>query len=212
MGDALGPLFVDKPEFHFLWILGLAAAAFAAGVAVYVLIRGRIAGEFGLVGLAVIPGFVLLSANLEMLDRSRETQFCGSCHEPMAPLVASLKQDNGSLASIHYQSGAIKGATACYTCHSGYGLAGDVTAKRAGISHMWHELRGSYEYPLAMRSPFDIAACLDCHRHAPKFRAVPFHMDPVVQAQLVAHELSCTGTCHPAAHPAEALNGSGGKR
>jgi hypothetical protein len=212
MGESLGPLFVDKPEFHVLWILGLVAAAVAAGVAIYALLRGRISGDFGLVGLAVIPGFVLLTANLEMLWRSTETRFCGSCHEPMAPLVASLMQDNGSLASIHYQSGAIKGDTACYTCHSGYGLAGDIAAKRAGIGHMWHEMWKSYEYPLSMRSPFDIESCLDCHRHAPKFRAVPFHMDAEVQAQLVSRELSCVGTCHPAAHPPEALNGSGAKR
>ena len=45
---------------------------------------------------------------------------------------------------------------------------------------MWHELRGSYEYPLAMNRPFDIDACLDCHRHAPRFRAVPAHTDPEI--------------------------------
>ncbi|HXZ84001.1 MAG TPA: NapC/NirT family cytochrome c [Myxococcota bacterium] len=212
MGEALGPLFVPKPQFHLLWILGLAAAAGAIGIALYALIRGRLSARLGLAGLGVLPGFVLLIADLDMLDRSKELRFCGSCHEPMAPLVASLQEVNGSLASIHYQSGAIKGDTACYTCHSGYGLLGDVAAKRAGLSHMWHELRGSYEYPLAMKGPFDIDACLDCHRHAPKFRAVAFHTDPETQARLVARELSCTGTCHPSAHPAESLNGSGTRK
>ena len=77
---------------------------------------------------------------------------------------------------------------------------------------MWHELRGTYEYPLAMRRPFDIDSCLDCHRHAPKFRAVEAHMDPDLQKALVAREMSCTGACHPSAHPPEALNGSGTKR
>ena len=126
--------------------------------------------------------------------------------------MAAVIDANDSLASIHYQSGAIKGKTACYTCHSGYGLQGDLIAKTAGLRHMWHEYWGSYEYPLVMNRPFDIDACLDCHRHAPKFRAVSFHSDPDTQAQLASRELSCTGACHPSAHPPEALNGSGAKR
>jgi hypothetical protein len=207
MGEDLGPLFAAKPQFHPLWTLGLAAAAVALGFALYALVRGRVSAELGLFGLVAVPGFALLVANLVMLDRAREVTFCGSCHEPMAPLVASLMEPNGFLASNHYQSGAIKGETACDTCHTGYGLLGDFAAKRAGLSHMWHELWGSYEYPLAMKTPFDIDSCLDCHRHSPKFRAVPFHTDPETQRLLVSRQISCTGACHPAAHPPDALNG-----
>jgi hypothetical protein len=212
MGGELGPLFEAKPHLHLLWIFGLSAAALAAGIALRALIRGQVSRELGLTGLVVIPGFALVIANLDLLDRSTETHFCGSCHEPMAPIVASLSAPGESLASIHYQSGAIKGETACYTCHSGYGLSGDFAAKLAGLSHMWHELWGSYEYPLALKRPFDIDACLDCHQHAPKFQAVVFHLDPDTQKALVAREMSCTGACHPSAHPAEARNAPGTKR
>jgi cytochrome c-type protein NapC len=212
MESAFGPLFVDKPQIHLLWILALIAAAAAIGLAAYALIRGHVAAELGLLGLVVAPAVAVLLSNLEVVNRSQELEFCGSCHEPMAPLVAAVIEPNGSLASIHYQSGAISGDTACYTCHSGYGILGDFAAKRAGIGHMWHELRGSYDYPLAMNRPFDIDACLDCHRHAPKFRAVPTHTDPDTQKMLVSRELSCTGACHPSAHPPEALNGSGTAR
>lgn len=212
MGEELGPLFAAKPQIHLLWGLGIAATAVAFGFALFALLRGRVSGEVGLFGLVGMPGVALLIANLVILDRSQEVVFCGSCHEPMAPLVASMKTPNESLASIHYQSGAIKGETACYTCHSGYGLAGDFAAKSAGLRHMWHELWGSYRYPLALNKPFDIDSCLDCHRHSPKFRAVPFHTDPDIQKALVSREMSCTGACHPSAHPAEALNGSGTKK
>jgi hypothetical protein len=205
----LGPLFVDKPQIHLLWILALIAVIAAIALAGYALIRGRVSRELGLAGLVVVPGVAVLLANLETANRSQEMAFCGSCHEPMAPVVASVIEPNGSLASNHYQSGAIKGDTACYTCHSGYGILGDFTAKRAGLGHMWHELRGSYDYPLAMNRPFDIDACLDCHRHAPKFRAVALHTDGETQTLLASRELSCTGACHPSAHPPEALNGSG---
>jgi len=212
MEPDLGPLFVEHSQLHLLWTLTLIAAAGAVGFALYALVRGSVTRELGLAGLVLLPGVAVLLANLEVVDRSKEMRFCGSCHEPMAPLVKAVMEENDSLASIHYQSGAIQGKTACYTCHSGYGLLGDVNAKRAGLRHMWHEYWESYEYPLAMNKPFDIGACLDCHRHAPKFRAVPFHSDPDTQAQLVSGELSCTGACHPSAHPPKALNGSGGKR
>jgi hypothetical protein len=212
MGEDLGPLFAAKPHLHLLWGLGIAASAIALGFALWALVRGRVAGEVGLFGLVAMPSFALLIANLAILDGAQETRFCGSCHEPMAPVVASLTADNGSLASIHYQSGAIKEETACYTCHSGYGLLGDFSAKRAGLRHMWHRFWGTYEYPLAMNQPFDIDSCLDCHRHSPKFQAVPFHTDPDTQKALVAREMSCTGACHPSAHPAEALAGPGGPR
>ena len=212
MEAELGPLFVDKPEIHLLWIVALIAAAASIGLAVYALVRGHVSRELGLAGLVLLPGVALLLSNLDTANQSQEMKFCGSCHEPMAPVVASVIEANGSLASNHYQSGAIKGDTACYTCHSGYGLAGDVAAKRAGLGHMWHELRGSYDYPLAMNRPFDIDACLDCHRHAPKFRAVALHTDPDTQKLLASRELSCTGACHPSAHPPEALNGSVAQR
>jgi ferredoxin len=212
MADDLGPLFAAKPEYHLVAMLGLAACAVVAAIALSALIRGRVSRELGLAGLAVVPGFVLVLANLHVLDQSKSVRFCGSCHEPMAPIVASMIAANDSLASIHYQSGAAKSSDACYTCHSGYGLLGDFAAKRAGLTHMWHQLWGTYEYPLTLKRKFDIDSCLDCHRHAPKFRAVEAHSDKDLQAMLVSGEMTCTGTCHPSAHPAEALNGSGGKK
>jgi hypothetical protein len=116
----------------------------------------------------------------------------------MAPLVKAVMEENDSLASIHYQSGAIQGKTACYTATAATDCS--ATSRQArGLRHMWHEYWGSYEYPLKMNRPFDIGACLDCHRHAPKFRAVPFHNDPDTQAQLASGELTCTGGCHPSA-------------
>jgi hypothetical protein len=211
VAEDLGPLFATQTGIHLVWFVALAAAAVAIGVALYALVRGRVSREVGLAGLALVPGFALLLANLELLDHSKDVRFCGSCHEPMAPLVASMIHPTDSLASIHYRAAPSRVRRLRYTCHSGYGLLGDVAAKRAGLTHMWHQLRGSYEYPLAMRRPFDIDACLGCHRHAPRFRAVEAHMDKDLQAALVAHEMSCTGACHPAAHPPDALNGSGTK-
>lgn len=211
MGGELGPLFAARHEPHLLWIVGLAAVALAACFALSALLRGRMSRELGLVGLAVAPLLALGLAGVDLANRSTEVRFCGSCHEPMAPVVASVLAPGESLASLHYQSGAVKASTACYACHSGYGIQGDFAAKLVGLRHMWRELWGTYRYPLALKKPFDIDACLECHAHTPKFRAVSFHTDPDTQALLVARQLSCTGACHPSAHPAESLNGPGGR-
>ena len=209
MVEELGPLFVNPPETHFLWIVAAATALATTGLALYGLVRGSVRAELLVGGLILLPAFLLVLANLVVLDQSKETEFCGSCHEPMAPVVASLAEDNGSLAAIHYRRGAIKGETACYTCHSGYGLAGDLAAKTAGLGHMWARLTDHYDLPLAMRAPFDIDSCLDCHRGAQSFRDVPSHSDREIQERLMSRELSCTTVCHPAAHPEGARQGTG---
>ncbi len=72
---------------------------------------------------------------------------------------------------------------------------------------MVHTVTGRYELPLKMWKPFNINACLACHAESTRFRAVEAHRIPDIQKALVAREMGCTGVCHPAAHPAEALSG-----
>jgi len=125
----------------------------------------------------------------------------------MTPVLKSLQSNDGSLASTHYARGLVPHDEACFTCHSGYGIWGGVDAKMAGVRHMTHSVTGNYPIPLAKNGPFDIDSCLGCHAFASNFRAVEAHRDPDLQQQLVTRELSCTGACHPAAHPPEALMG-----
>jgi len=61
--------------------------------------------------------------------------------------------------------------------------------------------------PRELNGPFDIASCLGCHAGAASFRDVEAHQDPDVQQALLSHTMACTGACHPAAHPEEALTG-----
>jgi hypothetical protein len=96
---------------------------------------------------------------------------------------------------------------ACFVCHSGYGIWGTLDAKMAGLMHMVRTATGYYMLPIALNWPFDIDACLGCHATAQRFRAVDMHQDPDIQKALVAREMSCTGVCHPAAHPDAALTG-----
>jgi hypothetical protein len=141
-----------------------------------------------------------------MMEKSKEVSFCGSCHV-MTPIVASLEANDGSLASIHYTRGLVAHDQACFTCHSGYGIWGGVDAKMAGVMHMVRAATGRYTLPIKHNGPFDIDSCLGCHAFAPSFRAVEAHQDPDLQKQLLSREMSCTGICHPAAHPETALTG-----
>ncbi len=203
----LGPLFVHPATDHYLWIVVVVVAAVGVAIAAIGLVRGRLGPRAAFAGLAVIPALAALLGNIVVMQESTSVEFCGSCHVTMSPIVASIRADDGSLASIHYKRGAVHTGDACYDCHSGYGIWGGLDAKMAGVSHMIHMVSGRYEYPLSMRAPFNIDSCLSCHAETPKFRKSPAHNLENVQAGLLSREMGCTGMCHPAAHPADALNG-----
>ncbi|HTQ46041.1 MAG TPA: hypothetical protein VMI75_24970 [Polyangiaceae bacterium] len=209
----LGPLFVLPSAPHYLWIAGVAAALPAVAIAAIGLVRGRLPKTLGAAGLVLVAIVAYLVGAIVLLEESKSVAFCGSCHEPMAPLVASLGEDNGSLASIHWRKGAVSHVDACFQCHSGYGIWGTLGAKFAGVRHMLHTVTGHYQYPLAARA-FDNSSCLGCHAESAPFRAQAAHHDPDLQQLLVTSQMGCVGTCHPDAHPAAALLGAraGGAR
>jgi len=210
-GQELGPLFVHPSAPQYLWLVGIAALIPAVVIAAIGLIRGRLPAALSVPGVILIPIFAYLIGGLVLLEESKSVAFCGSCHEPMAPLVASLGEDNGSLASIHWRRGAVSHVDACFQCHSGYGIWGTLGAKFAGARHMLHTVTGHYQYPLAARA-FDNSSCLGCHAESAPFRAQAAHHDPDLQQLLVTSQMGCVGTCHPDANPAAALLGVRGAR
>lgn len=206
--EALGPLFVRPYEPDRFWILVLVFSAPTIAVALFALVRGRLPTVLSLPVLFLLPVFGYALGNLQILEESKRVTFCGSCHETMSPLVETLRADDSTLAGFHYQNGAVSHESACYQCHSGYGIWGGMSAKLAGVRHMLHTVTGAYDYPLSLDAPLDIDACLECHAEATPFRAVEDHHDPDTQRMLVEREMGCTGDCHPSAHPAAALNGA----
>jgi hypothetical protein len=127
----------------------------------------------------------------------------------MQPVDDATHEANGSLASVHVMRGAVPTATGCYTCHSGYGVWGAVDAKLAGMRHMVHTVLGRYDLPLEHYGTYSIDACRSCHSESSRFRsgdAGAAH--EAVEGALLSGAMTCTGMCHPAAHPAEALMGT----
>ncbi len=207
--EELGPLFTHPgdpsgpPS-----VLPIAIALLAMALCAAILIRGRLGDTLLTLGLVALPVLAFALANAVLLERSKNTEFCMSCHI-MEPLLAVVGEQEPTLASVHISRGAVRTHQSCYGCHSGYGLWGDVSAKLAGVGHMVATMTGRYELPLQIRGSYDIDACLACHAESGRFRAVVAHQLPDIQRALLAREMGCTGACHPAAHPPEALTGGG---
>jgi len=212
-GETLGPLFVPPPDVHWFWIAVLVPAVPAIVLLLIALVRGRFPGGRliggGIAGAAwLLSLFAYLLGAVHLTEEAKRVEFCGSCHVPMTPLVESLSSGEESLAAIHYQRGAVSRSEACYTCHSGYGIWGTLSAKQAGFGHMWRTVTRDYQFPLEHKGPFDIDSCQNCHAATKAFRDVEEHRDPELAAAMVGREIGCTGDCHPAAHPEGALNGT----
>ncbi len=206
--EDLGPLFAHPYEPGLFWIVVLVVSSLTIAVCLWVLVRGQLPPALSTAFLVLLPLVAYLLGDIHLMNESKRASYCGSCHESMSPLLETMREDDSTLAGIHYQSGAVSFKTACYTCHSGYGLTGDVSAKLAGVQHMLHSALGTENYPLKLRRPFNIDSCLDCHAEAKPFQAVEVHRDPGIQQALVSREMGCTGACHPSAHPSVALNGA----
>jgi hypothetical protein len=208
-GAPTGALFTSPPveaTVDWLRLLPILVALPAAAILIWALVRGRLPPYAAVAALA-LPVAAYGLGILMVMEQSKNVRFCGSCHV-MTPVVESLSgTDGSSLAAIHYTRGLVPTGSACYTCHSGYGIWGTFGAKKAGVVHMLRSFTGLYDLPVKLNGTFDINSCLGCHAGAASFRAVEAHQAPDLQEALLNHTMSCTGTCHPAAHPDSALTG-----
>jgi hypothetical protein len=206
--DGATPLFSWPPAHRgldWLQILPIVVAIPAAAILLVGLVRGRLMPAAA-AGILFLPVAAYGLGALLLMEDSKTVRFCGSCHV-MTPIVASLSAEGDSLAAVHYRRGLVSHEEACFVCHSGYGIWGTVDAKMAGIRHMLRTAAHDYKFPIEHRGPFDIDSCLSCHARSATFRGVGAHQDPDTQQALFKREMSCTGICHSAGHPEEALMG-----
>lgn len=184
--------------FPFLLLVVPALAILVAG-----LVRGHLAPAVGLLGIVVMPASSFTLGNLVLMERAKSVEFCGSCHE-MTNVVHSAFAGGPDLAAAHFRA-AFPRRQGCYTCHSGYGIWGDLDAKISGVFHMWATFTNSARFPLAHDGVFDADGCLKCHEGTGSFRAEPSHFEPETRAAIARGELGCSGACHPPAHAPDSL-------
>ena len=153
----------------------------------------------------LLVAFLILSPLVYVLnfglavEGSKPVEFCNSCHV-MNSWVEDLKDPESELlAAQHYQFRWIADHQ-CYTCHSDYGLFGDVGAKLDGLRHFWAYYLVGYEEPIKIRGTYDNQRCLFCHAPVAAYREIPEHEKNA--AAIDASEQSCIGAdCHVAPHP-----------
>jgi nitrate/TMAO reductase-like tetraheme cytochrome c subunit len=180
-------------------VLGLASAA----IILVVLLKKRewrttAAAKWALlVGLLALPSMTMLSGNVVGFHKVKNS--CTQCHT-MDPWVNDMKDPNSTtLVSQHFKNRWIPDDQ-CYTCHTGYGLSGNIRAKIGGLSHVTHEYFTGVPKEIHIKSPFNVDTCLHCHGESAKYLKIEQHVDAEMKPKILSGELSCF-ECHAAPHP-----------
>jgi nitrate/TMAO reductase-like tetraheme cytochrome c subunit len=173
------------------------ALVLVARPAITVARGGKILAFLGLFILPVFAGLLGLDNHVE---RSKQTQFCLSCHI-MEPYGKSLRVDDKSyIPAAHFQNNRVPREQACYTCHTDYTLyTGGIKAKFRGLHHIYAQFIGTPHQPVKLYQPFNNRECLHCHLGARGFEEGTTHS--AVMDDIKSNQLSCvTSGCHDMVH------------
>lgn len=180
-------------------ILGLAGAVI---IVAYLVRRGpgrlNAAGKWTLlVGLFLLPTMTMLLGNVVGFHNTKQS--CAECHT-MDPWIEDMKNpESTTLAAKHYQNRLIN-EDQCYTCHTGYGLGGNIRAKVGGVRHVMHYYFTGVPEEIKISRPFPVATCLHCHEQAAGYLKIEQHVDAEFKPQILSGEMSCF-ECHAPPHP-----------
>jgi len=150
----------------------------------------------------LLPLLAAILGASEHMERSKQTQFCLSCHI-MAPYGRSLYIDDAMyVPAAHFQNARIPRDEACYTCHTDYVMYGSILTKIRGLDHVYVQYLGTPPSPIRLYTPYNNRECLHCHDGARSFEEGAVHSaDPSIMASIKSNQLSClTGGCHDAVH------------
>ncbi len=158
--------------------------------------------------LFILPLLCAAMGTSEHMERSKQTQFCLSCHI-MDPYGKSLYVDDPSyLAAAHFQNHRVPPDEACYTCHTDYVLYGSLKAKVRGLRHVYVQYLGTPTKPIGLYHRYNNRECLHCHAGARSFEEGAVHnADPQTLPAVKANRLSCLSAgCHSVVHNVAQLN------
>jgi nitrate/TMAO reductase-like tetraheme cytochrome c subunit len=164
--------------------------------------------QLAFVILLLLPLTVALLGAEEHMGRSKQTDFCLSCHI-MEPYGRSLHIDDPKyVPAAHFQNARVPRDEACYTCHTDYVMYGGIRAKIRGLSHVYVQYLGHAVPPLHLYNPYNNRECLHCHAGARSFEEGTVHnADPAVMSSIKSNQLSClAGGCHENVHAVARLS------
>jgi nitrate/TMAO reductase-like tetraheme cytochrome c subunit len=185
------------------------AIAMAAVVALRPSITNSTGGKiFAFAALLVIPVLAGTAGLSEHVEKSKETEFCLSCHV-MEKYGKSLHiDDRAHIPAVHYQNHLVPADRACFTCHTTYTLFGDYKAKLHGLRHVYVQYLGTIPTHIKLYEPYKNRECLHCHLGARSFEEGATHnVEPSTLPAVKAGKLSCISSgCHENVHDVANLN------
>ena len=150
--------------------------------------------------LIVFSGLSVSIANYHVVSGVKEVRSCNSCHV-MRPMVNDMFDPSSqTLAARHFSNKWIP-RQQCYTCHTDYGLSGNLKAKMDGYRHLARYTTGTFTEPIASPSAYNNDNCIQCPSGTRKFEVVSNHI--AIRKPLSDSSVSCLN-CHGSAHPTRA--------
>ena len=179
------------------------AAAMAVAVAVRPSITNSAGGKiFAFAALLVVPVLAGMAGLSEHVEKSKQTEFCLSCHV-MEQYGKSLRiDDREHIPAVHFQNHLVPADRACFTCHTTYTLFGDYNAKLHGLRHVYVQYLGTIPKHIKLYEPYNNRECLHCHQGARSFEEGAMHnVDAATLPAVKANKLSCISSgCHEMVH------------
>jgi cytochrome c-type protein NapC len=150
----------------------------------------------------LLPVVVASVGASEHMERSKQTQFCLSCHVMQAYGRSLHIDDPMYVPAAHFQNASIPRDEACYTCHTDYVLYGSIRDKLRGLRHVYVQYVGTIVTPIHLYNPYNNRECLHCHAGARSFEEGAVHSaDPSIMASIKSNQLSCLSSgCHENVH------------
>ena len=150
----------------------------------------------------ILPVLCMFWGASEHIDRSKQTQFCLSCHVMEAYGKSLYVDDPSYVPAAHFQNARIPRDEACYTCHTDYVMYGSILAKLRGLRHVYVQYLGTVPKTIQLYNPYNNRECLHCHAGARSFEEGAVHSaDPSIMASIKSNQLSClTSGCHDQVH------------
>ena len=186
--------------------LGFAALA-AIILILYLLRRPPLQGStklWLLLGIGIFPIGAALTGNVVGFERSKEREFCGSCHTMERHVRDAADPASLTLAARHSRN-PLFGSESCFTCHKDYVIFGDVLTKLRGMVHLWAyytkygPLASSPPSEIHLYKPYPDWNCMQCHAPTrPKWRAGHAGLlDSLVKGTQRCSDAKCHGPIHP---------------
>jgi hypothetical protein len=159
------------------------------------------------VAIVIFPVLAGTMGFREHTERSKQTQFCTSCHVMQDYGKSLLVDDPASMPAAHFQNNRVPRDHACFTCHTSYTMFGDMKAKLRGLKHVYVQYVGTIPDKIELYKPYHNRECLHCHAGARNFEEGATHNLEEGRLGLIkSNQLSCsTSGCHDAGHNVKEL-------